>query len=479
MIDTVLIYVLLGVGLNMVVGYAGLLDLGYVAFYAIGAYSYAILASDQFDIHLPFEFILVIGGCLAGLAGVLLGIPVLRLRGDYLAMVTLGFGEIIRLLLNNQVWLTNGPQGIARIDEPFLLGFGLNTPKDFFWLLLPLVVVALTLAWRLEQSILGLGWAAIREDQDAARGIGIDTTVAKLLAFGLSATLGGFAGVVFAAFQRFVDPVSFSFWESLTIVLIIVIGGLGNLVGVVVGATVLIVVPELLRGYSEYRMLLYGCALVAMILIRPRGLIDRRYNPGLADAGCSAGDDAQPRGGHQAVRRARRQRSRLRFEFRPGRITSVIGPNGAGKSTLINLCAGSYRVTSGRILLDQLELQQAKKHEIARRRCRANLSEHPALRRHDGAAESGGLPVSGIRRADVRRGLPAATVAADEARADGALHGRARTLRPCIGMPAIRRRPVIRQPEAPRDRAGDRVAAESPDAGRACRRVESRRDTPS
>jgi branched-chain amino acid transport system permease protein len=278
-IDTVLIYVLLGVGLNMVVGYAGLLDLGYVAFYAIGAYSYAILASGQFDIHLPFALILLIGGCLAGLAGVLLGIPVLRLRGDYLAMVTLGFGEIIRLLLNNQIWLTNGPQGISRIDEPFLLGVGLNTPKDFFWLLLPLVAIALTLAWRLEQSILGLGWAAIREDQDAARGIGIDTTVAKLLAFGLSATLGGFAGVIFAAFQRFVDPVSFSFWESLTIVLIIVIGGLGNLVGVVVGATVLIIVPELLRGYSEYRMLLYGCALVAMILIRPRGLVDRRYNP--------------------------------------------------------------------------------------------------------------------------------------------------------------------------------------------------------
>jgi branched-chain amino acid transport system permease protein len=278
-IDTVLIYVLLGVGLNMVVGYAGLLDLGYVAFYAIGAYSYAILASGQFAIHLPFALILLIGGSLAGLAGVLLGIPVLRLRGDYLAMVTLGFGEIVRLLLNNQVWLTNGPQGISRIDEPFLLGVGLNTPKDFFWLLLPLVAIALTLAWRLEQSILGLGWAAIREDQDAARGIGIDTTAAKLLAFGLSATLGGFAGVIFAAFQRFVDPVSFSFWESLTIVLIIVIGGLGNLVGVVVGATVLIIVPELLRGYSEYRMLLYGCALVAMILLRPRGLIDRRYNP--------------------------------------------------------------------------------------------------------------------------------------------------------------------------------------------------------
>jgi branched-chain amino acid transport system permease protein len=278
-IDMVLIYILLAIGLNMVVGYAGLLDLGFIAFYAIGAYSSAVLASGQFDIHLPFGLVLFIGGGLAGLAGVLLGIPVLRLRGDYLAIVTLGFGEIIRLLMNNLTWMTNGPQGISRIDEPFLFGAGLNTPKDFFRLLLPLVIIALTLAWRLERSILGLGWAAIREDQDAARGIGIDTTVAKLLAFGLSATLGGFAGVIFAGLQRFVDPVSFSFWESLTIVLIIVIGGLGNLVGVVIGATVLIVVPELLRGYSEYRMLLYGCALVAMILLRPRGLVDRRYDP--------------------------------------------------------------------------------------------------------------------------------------------------------------------------------------------------------
>ncbi|HEX3499468.1 MAG TPA: branched-chain amino acid ABC transporter permease [Stellaceae bacterium] len=278
-VDMVLIYVLLGTGLNMVVGYAGLLDLGFVAFYAIGAYSYAILASGQFDIHLHFALVLVIGGALAGLAGVLLGIPVLRLRGDYLAIVTLGFGEIVRLLLNNLDWLTNGPQGISRIDEPRILGFALAEPQDFFWLLLPLVAIAFTLVWRLECSILGLGWAAIREDQDAARGIGINTTFAKLLAFGLSATLGGVAGVVFAAFQRFVDPVSFSFWESLTVVLIIVIGGLGNLVGVAVGAAALIVLPELLRDYAEYRMLLYGAGLVAVILMRPRGLIDRRYNP--------------------------------------------------------------------------------------------------------------------------------------------------------------------------------------------------------
>ncbi len=278
-VDMALIYVLLGTGLNMVIGYAGLLDLGFVAFYAIGAYSYAILASGQFNIHMPFALVLVIGGALAGLAGVLLGIPVLRLRGDYLAIVTLGFGEIVRLLLNNLDWLTNGPQGISRIDEPRMLGFALATPQDFFWLLLPLVAVAFTLVWRLECSILGLGWAAIREDQDAARGIGINTTFAKLLAFGLSATLGGVAGVVFAALQRFVDPVSFSFWESLTVVLIIVIGGLGNLVGVAVGAAALIVLPELLRNYAEYRMLLYGAGLVAVILVRPRGLIDRRYDP--------------------------------------------------------------------------------------------------------------------------------------------------------------------------------------------------------
>jgi branched-chain amino acid transport system permease protein len=278
-IDTVLIYLLLATGLNMVVGYAGLLDLGFVAFYAIGAYSYALLASGQFGIHLPFGLIIFIGGGLAGVAGVLLGIPVLRLRGDYLAIVTLGFGEITRLLMNNLVSVTNGPQGISRIDQPFLFGFALRTPRDFFLLLLPLAILALTLAWRLECSILGLGWAAIREDQDAARGIGINTTLAKLLAFGLSATLGGFAGVIFAGFQRFVDPVSFSFWESLTIVLIIVIGGVGNLVGVVVGAVVLIIVPELLREYSEYRMLLYGCALVVMILMRPAGIVGRRYNP--------------------------------------------------------------------------------------------------------------------------------------------------------------------------------------------------------
>ena len=175
-IDTVLIYVLLGVGLNMVVGYAGLLDLGYVAFYAIGAYSYAILASDQFA-YPPAVRVDTADRWLSRRSRwSSAGFPVLRLRGDYLAMVTLGFRRDRSALVEQSGRLTNGPQGISRIDEPFLLGVGLNTPQDFFWLLLPLVAIALTLAWRLEQSILGLGWAAIREDQDAARGIGIDMT---------------------------------------------------------------------------------------------------------------------------------------------------------------------------------------------------------------------------------------------------------------------------------------------------------------
>jgi branched-chain amino acid transport system permease protein len=278
-LDLILIYAVLGMGLNIVIGYAGLLDLGFVAFYAIGAYTYALLASPQFGLHLPFLLVLFIGGGLAGLAGVLLGIPVLRLRGDYLAIVTLGFGEIIRILLNNLDPVTNGPQGITRIDQAWVFGLPLTTPLDFCYLLLSLLILVFLMVWRLEESALGLAWAAIREDQDAARGCGVDTTGVKLLAFGLSATMGGLAGVVFAALQRFVSPESFTFWESLLVVLVVVIGGLGNPFGVILGAVLLTVLPELLRAYADYRMLLYGLALVAVILVRPSGLLSRRHGP--------------------------------------------------------------------------------------------------------------------------------------------------------------------------------------------------------
>jgi branched-chain amino acid transport system permease protein len=278
-LDTILLYAMLGLGLNIVVGYAGLLDLGYIAFYAIGAYTYALLSSAQFGLHLPFPLVLLIGAGLAGFAGILLGIPVLRLRGDYLAIVTLGFGEIIRILLNNLDAVTNGPQGIARIDPARLFGYTFTTPQDFLYLLTGMVVLVFLFAWRVQESALGIALSAVREDQDAARGCGIDTTRVKLAAFAFSAMIGGAGGVIFAAMQRFVSPESFVFWESLVVVLVIVVGGLGNPFGALLGATLLIVMPEVLRAYADYRLLLYGVALVVVILARPRGLISRDFNP--------------------------------------------------------------------------------------------------------------------------------------------------------------------------------------------------------
>jgi branched-chain amino acid transport system permease protein len=277
--DDVLIYVLLAMGLNLVIGYAGLLDLGFVAFYAVGAYTYALLASPQFGIHLPFLVILPIGALLAACFGILLGIPVLPLRGDYLAIVTLGFGEIIRILLNNMNVVTGGPQGVMMIDTPRLLGFPITSPRGFYWLLMGLCFLVGTLVLRLEESVLGKAWAAIREDQDAARGIGIDTVRVKLAAFAISASIAGVAGVIFASFQRYVSPESFAFNESILIVLIIVIGGVGNILGVITGAVALIVLPELLRGVAQYRMMAFGFTLATLIILRPQGLVPRSFGP--------------------------------------------------------------------------------------------------------------------------------------------------------------------------------------------------------
>ncbi|MDQ0467916.1 ABC transporter permease subunit [Labrys wisconsinensis] len=277
--DSLLIYVLLGMGLNIVIGYAGLLDLGYVAFYAVGAYTYALLASPQFGLHLPFLLILPIGALLGGLAGILLGIPVLRLRGDYLAIVTLGFGEIIRVVINNADGLTNGPRGITRIDRAEVFGLTIATPVAVYGLLLVTCVIVGVLVWRLEKSIMGKAWAAIREDQDAARGVGIDTTRAKLAAFAISAMIGSVTGVIFSAFQRFVSPESFTFQESVLIVLMIVIGGIGNILGIIAGAAVLLLLPEVLREFAEWRILFLGGLMIVLIIARPQGLVPRSFGP--------------------------------------------------------------------------------------------------------------------------------------------------------------------------------------------------------
>jgi branched-chain amino acid transport system permease protein len=298
-----MLYVLLALGLNIVVGFAGLLDLGYIAFYAVGAYTYALLASPHFNIHLPFWVILPIGAAIAALFGIILGAPTLKLRGDYLAIVTLGFGEIIRIFLNNlsrPVNITNGPQGIARID-PFTLGefdfshyeefFGLmfSGPVKYYYLLLAVMLGVIVVNIRLQNSRIGRAWEAIREDEIAARAMGINTRNVKLLAFAMGASFGGIAGGMFSAIQGFISPESFVLVESIMVVSMVVLGGMGNIWGVILGALLLSFVPELLRWTVEplqgaifgrqliepevIRMLIFGFALVLIMLFRPAGLL--------------------------------------------------------------------------------------------------------------------------------------------------------------------------------------------------------------
>ncbi len=308
-----LLYVMLALGLNIVVGYAGLLDLGYVAFYAVGAYLFALLASphltDNFPalaarfpqgLHIPIWIALPLAAVVAGLVGVLLGIPVLRLRGDYLAIVTLGFGEIIRVFLNNldqPLNLTNGPKGIGQIDSANFFGYDLGQSHVFLgfefhsvtlycYSFIALTVLAVLLCYRLQDSRIGRAWMAMREDEIAAKAMGISTIRMKLLAFGMGATFGGVSGAMFAAFQGFVSPESFSLMESVLIISMVVLGGLGHIPGVILGALLLAGLPEILRyvagplqqmtggrlDASILRQLLIALAMIITMLLRPRGL---------------------------------------------------------------------------------------------------------------------------------------------------------------------------------------------------------------
>lgn len=273
-----LLFVVLGLGLNIVVGFAGLLDLGYVAFYAVGAYSYAL-----FNLHFGMGFwaILPVGGILAALFGVMLGIPVLRLRGDYLAIVTLGFGEIIRLVLENWGELTNGPAGISNIPKPYLFGVDLGLEQmttAMYFLTLALVFVTIFVVRRLNRSRIGRAWIALREDEIACQAMGIDTTRTKLMAFGLGACWAGFVGVFFAANNSFVDPKSFHFLQSALILCIVVLGGMGSIPGSIIAALFLFLLPEYLRVFSDYRMLIFGGVMIVMMVFKPEGLIaDRRH----------------------------------------------------------------------------------------------------------------------------------------------------------------------------------------------------------
>ena len=311
--DLALLYVMLALGLNIVVGYAGLLDLGYVAFYAVGAYLFALMASPHLSetftafaamfpdgLHTSLWLVIPLAAILAAFVGVLLGIPVLKLRGDYLAIVTLGFGEIIRIFLNNldhPVNLTNGPKGLGQIDSVKifgldlgkrleLFGFDISSVTLYYYLFLALVIATVVICYRLQDSRIGRAWMAIREDEIAAKAMGINTRNMKLLAFGMGASFGGVSGAMFAAFQGFVSPESFSLMESVMIVAMVVLGGIGHIPGVILGAVLLSALPEVLRyvagplqamtdgrlGSAILRQLLIALAMIIIMLIRPRGL---------------------------------------------------------------------------------------------------------------------------------------------------------------------------------------------------------------
>ncbi|WP_373498614.1 branched-chain amino acid ABC transporter permease [Desulfococcus sp.] len=270
---TALIYVVLGLGLNIVVGLAGLLDLGYVAFYAVGAYSYALL-NHHFGVG--FWVALPIGAMLGATFGILLGFPVLRLRGDYLAIVTLGFGEIIRLILENWNEFSFGPSGIANIPRPGF--FGVVMPLEtatvyIYFLMIGLTLFTIFVVNRLQNSRIGRAWIALREDEIACQAMGIDKTRTKLTAFALGATWAGMVGVIFAAKTTFINPASFTFLESAIILSIVVLGGMGSIIGVIIGAFILILLPEYLRAFSDYRMLIFGAVMVIMMVFRPQGII--------------------------------------------------------------------------------------------------------------------------------------------------------------------------------------------------------------
>ncbi|MDD0816686.1 ABC transporter ATP-binding protein [Curvibacter sp. HBC28] len=311
--DLALLYVMLALGLNIVVGYAGLLDLGYVAFYAVGAYLFGLLASPQLTdnfaaiaalfpngLHTPWWVIIPVGAVVAAFAGALLGAPTLKLRGDYLAIVTLGFGEIVRIFMNNldhPINITNGPKGLGQIDSISFFGldlakrlsigsFDISSVTLYYYLFLVLVVLTVIICYRLQDSRIGRAWMAIREDEIAAKAMGINTRNMKLLAFGMGASFGGVAGAMFGAFQGFVSPESFSLMESVMIVAMVVLGGIGHIPGVILGAVLLSALPEVLRYVAGplqamtdgrldsaiLRQLLIALAMIIVMLLRPRGL---------------------------------------------------------------------------------------------------------------------------------------------------------------------------------------------------------------
>ncbi|AXL49610.1 ABC transporter [Paraburkholderia caffeinilytica] len=369
---TIATYSILGLGLNIVVGYAGLLDLGYAAFFAIGAYTTALLETL---LHFSFWETLPFSLVFAGASGIVIGYPTLRLRSDYLAIVTLGFGEITRIVATN-LNITGGPNGIYGIASPSLFGYEISSPAAVYELGIAFLVLVLVFAVRLGQSRLGRAWTSIREDEAAAEAVGVPTLRVKMLAYILGALIGGFAGSLFAARFGTIDPTGFTYLQSVTILIVVVLGGRGSIPGVILGAVIVAGLPEVLRFLNLWRIFGFAIGLVILMLLRPQGLWPaplRRVAPPRDDTG--APEALPPRdtiadeillevrnmqrrfGGVQAV-------GGISFTVRNGEILSLIGPNGAGKTTVFNCLTGVIRPTGGQVLWRGASLAGGAPHRI-------------------------------------------------------------------------------------------------------------------
>jgi len=394
------VYIMLALGLNVVAGFAGLLDLSYVAFFGIGAYLFAMLSSDQFGIHLPFLLVLPVSALVTMGFGFILGATSVRLKGDYLAIVTLAFAQIFKLLLLNldrPVNITGGVNGIYNFDPIRIFGMVVASPVAYSYLIWTATVITIAACFRLKKSRYGRGWEAIREDELAAESMGIHTTWMKLAAFAGGACIAGATGAIFASFQDSVFPNNFDFPQLVIIYCMVILGGLGNITGVILGAVVLSILPEFLREYGAYRMMLFGLILMVLMAVRPRGLmgeigffVKRRKRPDRDESGVLKASTELYYSGTDAFACAELPRyeigretilhldtvsrhfggiaalSALSITVCKGEILSIIGPNGAGKSTVFNLISGVYPPSKGRILYKGKDITNFKPHQVVK-----------------------------------------------------------------------------------------------------------------
>ncbi|MFM0012726.1 branched-chain amino acid ABC transporter ATP-binding protein/permease [Paraburkholderia sediminicola] len=369
---TIATYSILGLGLNIVVGYAGLLDLGYAAFFAIGAYTTALLETL---LHFSFWETLPFSLAFAGASGIVIGYPTLRLRSDYLAIVTLGFGEITRIVATN-LNITGGPNGIYGIASPSLFGYEISSPAAVYELGIAFLVLVLVFAIRLGQSRLGRAWTSIREDEAAAEAVGVPTLRVKMLAYILGALIGGFGGSLFAARFGTIDPTGFTYLQSVTILIVVVLGGRGSIPGVILGAVIVAGLPEVLRFLNLWRIFGFAIGLVILMLLRPQGLWPaplRRVAPPRASTGDPEALPPREKVTDDILLEVRNMQRRfggvqavggISFTVRNGEILSLIGPNGAGKTTVFNCLTGVIRPTGGQVLWRGASLAGGAPHRI-------------------------------------------------------------------------------------------------------------------